>query len=118
MRRHGTKTNGEPFTDEEIRAVWRRGAPVPLTHSDQFRKDSCHAWIHFGKYGETLAGGCGWEIDHILPVSQGGTDALENLQPLQWQNNRSKGDDWPSWHCAIPDQAGLQAFSPRARNTE
>lgn len=37
----------------------------------------------------------GWEIDHILPVSKGGTDIFSNLQPLYWQNNREKGDKYP-----------------------
>jgi 5-methylcytosine-specific restriction endonuclease McrA len=43
----------------------------------------------------------GWEIDHIVPVAKGGSDELYNLQPLQWQNNRHKGDDHPQWSCAI-----------------
>ena len=40
----------------------------------------------------------GWEIDHIKPVSKGGTDNLSNLQPLYWENNRSKGDKL-DWKC-------------------
>jgi 5-methylcytosine-specific restriction endonuclease McrA len=34
----------------------------------------------------------GWEIDHIVPVAQGGGDELTNLQPLQWENNRRKDE--------------------------
>jgi hypothetical protein len=26
---------------------------------------------------------------------------LANLQALQWENNRGKGDDWPNWTCAV-----------------
>ncbi len=46
--------------------------------------------------------GNGWEIDHIKPVAKGGGDELSNLQPLQWQNNRKKGDDFPaSDYCIV-----------------
>jgi 5-methylcytosine-specific restriction endonuclease McrA len=52
--------------------------------------------MRYGEYGQTSK--YGWEIDHIKPVSKGGTDDLSNLQPLQWENNRRKGDNYP-WHC-------------------
>jgi len=42
----------------------------------------------------------GWEVDHIRPVSHDGGDDLANLQPLQWKNNRCKGDTFPS----VPSQ--------------
>src|SRR5690606_3321455 len=34
----------------------------------------------------------GWEIDHILPLSRGGTDDNNNLEPMHWTNNREKAD--------------------------
>ena len=37
----------------------------------------------------------GWEIDHIIPRSQGGSDDLSNLQPLYWINNREKCEEYP-----------------------
>lgn len=43
----------------------------------------------------------GWEIDHIKPVAKFGTDDLDNLQPLQWKNNRGKSDNYPHWSCSI-----------------
>jgi hypothetical protein len=41
----------------------------------------------------------GWEIDHIKPVSAGGIDDLSDLQPLHWENNRHRGDSYPTWDC-------------------
>ncbi|MCB9358266.1 MAG: HNH endonuclease [Calditrichaeota bacterium] len=59
--------------------------------------DSCGAKIRRECYGMTNE--YGWEIDHILPVAEGGTDVLSNLQPLHWENNRHKGDCYPRWPC-------------------
>ncbi|KAB2921718.1 MAG: HNH endonuclease [Bacteroidetes bacterium] len=39
----------------------------------------------------------GWEIDHIVPVSCGGTDEPSNLQALHWENNAAKGELYPVW---------------------
>jgi len=33
-----------------------------------------------------------WEIDHIHPISKGGSFHYTNLQPLWWQDNRRKSD--------------------------
>ena len=37
----------------------------------------------------------GWEIDHLKPVSKGGTDHLNNLAPTYWHKNRQKGNKYP-----------------------
>ena len=67
----------------------------PFTH----RKDACGAVIARTSYG--ALGDLGREVDHAMPVAEGGGDQLSNLQPLHWQNNRHKGDAWPNWTCAV-----------------
>jgi 5-methylcytosine-specific restriction endonuclease McrA len=37
----------------------------------------------------------GWQIDHKHPIDDGGSDSLANLQPLQSEENREKGDQYP-----------------------
>lgn len=96
-RNPGTRRDGGGFDDATIEAVWKKGTPEPQYPS--FRKDTCGASMQRPKYGKTEQ--YGWEIDHKKPVAKGGTDDLDNLQPLQWENNRHKGDDYPDWTCKV-----------------
>ena len=70
--------------------VWKRGLIVQGYDPDAVRKDSCGAWMRKSDYGEQTD--FGWNVDHIVPVSKGGTDYIENLVPLQWENNIAKSD--------------------------
>jgi hypothetical protein len=90
MRKFGQDKSGSGFNDATINAVWNKGTPVPGKDSS-WRKDACGATMRRSDHGNTSSTH-GWEIDHIKPVSGGGTDDLGNLQPLQWQNNRAKAD--------------------------
>jgi len=96
-RQPNTTTRGSGFDDQTIEAVWRKGTPEPEYQG--FRKDACGASMQRTKYGKTEM--WGWEIDHIKPVAKGGTDELGNLQPLRWENNRRKSDDYPNYYCAV-----------------
>lgn len=101
-RNRNTNRDGNKWTDAELQAVWNRGVIVQGEYATKERKDTCGAWIHFDKYGDTTENGYGWEVDHKKPVSKGGGDEIDNLQPLQWQNNRAKGDDYPAFdYCVV-----------------
>ena len=90
-----TTSDGGPFDEKTIEAVWEKGTPEPKLIT--FRKDVCGASMRYSEYGKTTI--YGWEIDHIKPVAKSGTDDLDNLQPLRWENNRHKSDDYPDWSC-------------------
>lgn len=98
-RQHNTTTRGGSFDQQTIEAVWQKAQPVAGYNPNEYRKDSCNMWIQKGSYGMTTD--YGWEVDHLKPVSLGGSDVLGNLQPLHWRNNRGKGDDYPHWKCSI-----------------
>ena len=100
-RSYGRTVLNESFVQATVEAVWMKGVVVLGVDPNVRRKDSCGAWIDRNQYGVTTENGTGWEIDHIVAVANGGNDQLYNLQPLQWQNNRAKGDNYPGlWNCA------------------
>ena len=79
------------ITADTINRVWQKGSIVFGVDPDVWRKDECTVWIGRNNYGQADRDlGCGWEIDHIKPVSEAGGDELSNLRPLQWRNNRGK----------------------------
>ena len=77
--------------------VWNKGQIISGLDPRVWRRDSCGHKMKYGDHGNTSSN-FGWEIDHILPSSKGGSDTLDNLQPLYWENNRRKGDTYP-WYC-------------------
>lgn len=90
------------FTQDIIDKVWEKGEIVPDVDPNIIRKDKCGAMIKKELYGQSASAlSMAWEIDHIKPKKIGGTDEISNLQPLQWENNRYKGDNYPSWDCKV-----------------
>lgn len=97
MKKHNVKRTGDNFSPEEIVAVWNKRFQAPMPSLD-WGRDACGHLIRFSDYGN-ISSVFGWEIDHILAVANGGDDQLYNLQPLQWRQNRVKGDLLHSAYC-------------------
>lgn len=88
------------FDDETVKAVWEKATKVVGANPSVWRKDYAGAWINFDQRGDE-GGIYGWEIDHVKPVARSGNNDLNNLHPLHWKNNRTKGDDYPTWGTSI-----------------
>jgi hypothetical protein len=97
FRNFNTRQDGLGFDEDTIEKVWQKGEIDPEYPS--FRKDVCGARMQRDKYGKTEQ--WGWEVDHIKPIAHEGADDIDNLQPLYWENNRHKGDDYPNWSCKV-----------------
>lgn len=96
-RRFGTNSGGGNFTNATLNAVWNKAVSISGRDSNLIRKDICGNEIWWPHYGD-ITSKYGWEVDHIKPVSNGGSDDLSNLQAMKCETNRSKGDQYP-WSC-------------------
>lgn len=90
-----TTISGKPFSASVIDAVWNKAKDK--NGYTILKIDHCGAVIMKEDYGKHTV--FGWEIDHIIPVALGGTDDIDNLQALHWENNRYKADKYPEWEC-------------------
>jgi len=70
--------------------VWDKGQKMRGKDPDLYRKDKLGNPMYKPSYGKSTS--MGWEIDHSKAQSKGGTDHLNNLQPLNTAANRQKGD--------------------------
>ena len=97
------------FSEQIKKEVWNKARKEEGFDESKYRKDACGAWIKWDKYGDT-EDIYGWEIDHIYPQSMLENKSLEeinnlqNLRALQWENNRSKDDNYPSYMAKITSE--------------
>lgn len=70
--------------------VWESAKKVRGKDPARYRQDAYGKTIYKGAYGKSSP--MGWDLDHILPKSRGGSDATKNLQVLSSSTNRSKGN--------------------------
>jgi hypothetical protein len=80
--------SGKPFDDVTIEAVWNQTAPS--REHPPMRVDAFGALIWREGYGNR-ASKFGWEIVRKHSPNGGGGDEFENLQAVQWENNRRNG---------------------------
>ena len=71
-------------------AVWDLADEVPDKDPYLYRQDAYEIVMYRWSYGKDSP--MGWVIDHIEPVSKGGTDDLDNLQAMNTAKNRELGD--------------------------
>lgn len=99
------------ITEELKKAVWEKADIVEGYSPKIYRKDPCGAWIIFNQYGDRKSF-FGWEIDHIYPQSvlrekkvlEEEIDNIDNLRPMNWMNNDSKGTDYPVYHAVVTSE--------------
>ena len=70
--------------------VWNKAKKIRGKDPAKYRKDPYGNKMYYPSYGKNSK--MGWEIDHIKPKASGGSDATINLQALQTEVNRKKGD--------------------------
>ena len=96
-RQTNTTKDGNAWTEETKKTVWNEGRVIPKFSSEIWRWDKCGQVMEWSEHGNRQSKN-GWEIDHIDPVANGGDDNIENLQPLNWNNNADKADKL-NWTC-------------------
>ena len=78
------------FSKEVVQRVWEKAKKIHGQDPDKYRLDPYKTLIYRYSYGKTSK--MGWEIDHIKPRSEGGSDDIRNLQALHFSKNRSLGN--------------------------
>ena len=75
-----------------IQSVWNKAQEIADRDPSKWRQDDYGCTIQFSKYGDRDSI-FGWEFDHVIPKAEGGSDALFNLRPLNWQANLARNRD-------------------------
>lgn len=90
------------FSDFVINLVWQKAKIVDGYDPNIWRKDFASAWIRRDHYG--VESKYGWEIDHLRPLSRGGSDEISNLYALHWRNNNKKSDNYPLFQTIVSSE--------------
>lgn len=80
-------------SERQKRIAWSKSRKIRGKNPNLYRRDRFGNEIYKPAYG--TKGEKGWEVDHWLPKSKGGTNSSRNLSAMQTRANRKKGNRNP-----------------------
>lgn len=80
------------YTQKRLDQIWDKGEIIKGKNPDLYRLDKFGNLMYKPSYGKTSE--MGWNVDHSKPQAKGGTDHLNNLQPMNSRANSSKSDKY------------------------
>lgn len=80
------------FSTTKLNQIWEKGSKIKGKDPNLYRRDAFGNEMYWHSYGKDSA--MGWNVDHSKPISKGGTDHLNNLQPMNSSANKSKGNKY------------------------
>lgn len=90
------------YSSSLVNQMWLNADTEAGYNPDVWRKDFAGAWIRRDHYN--VRSKYGWRIDHICPLQMGGTDIVDNLQPIHWRNDIQKGGDYPDFTTCVTSE--------------
>ena len=80
------------FSERQKDHCWEKAPKRSSLNENEYRFGAAGALIKYDDYGEDSE--FGWNIDHKIPTSAGGSDEDSNIRAMHWENNLAKGDDY------------------------
>ena len=82
------------LVDDIKLAVWDKAETIDNYDPNVWRRDAHGHVIRYDEHGRRTD--YGWQVDRIVPYSQGGSSMIENLRPLWWKyrENEPGGSAW------------------------